>query len=79
MTLKGYPNSKNNWELVEGLENAEDLVQAWWTDNMAGDESPTVFTHYITVCCTPTKNDYEQSSAEPAVDLGFWESHLDTN
>ena len=57
---------------MEGLENAEDLVQAWWTDNMPGEELPTVFSGYIAVCFTPTKDGYEQHSFEPAVDLGFW-------
>jgi len=33
---KRYPNSQNSWEQVEGLENAEDLVEAWWTENMPG-------------------------------------------
>jgi len=76
---KGYPNSQNSWETVEGLENAEDLVQAWWTDNMPGEEFPTVFSAYITVCFTPTKDGYEQHSEDRAVDLGFWEPHLDTD
>jgi len=76
---KGYPNSKNSWEPVEGLENAEDLVQAWWTDNMLGEDFPTGFSGYITVCFTPTKNGYEQHSAAPTLDLGFWEPHLDTD
>ena len=35
---KGYPTSENSWEPVEGLENAEDLVQACWMDNMPGEE-----------------------------------------
>ena len=26
---KGSPNSENSWELVEGLEKGEDLVQEW--------------------------------------------------
>jgi len=76
---KGYPNSENRWEPVEGLENAEDLVQAWWTDTMAGEEFPTVFSGYITVCFTPTKDGYEQHTEKLTVDLGFWEPHLDTD
>jgi len=40
---KRYPNSENRWEPLEGLENATDLVQAWWTDNMPGEEFATVF------------------------------------
>ena len=47
---KGYLASENSWEPVEGLENAEGLVQPWWTDNMPGAEFPTVFSGYITVC-----------------------------
>jgi len=62
---------------VEGLENAEELVQAWWTDNMPGEEIPTVSSGYIPVCFTSTRDGYEQHSEEPAVDLGFWEHHLD--
>jgi len=76
---KGYPNSENSWEPVEGLESAEDLVQAWWTDNMPGEEFPTVFSGYIRVCFTPTKDGYKQHSEESAVDLGCWEPHLDTD
>jgi len=55
---KGYPNSKNSCEPVKGLENSEDLVQAWWIDNMPGEEFPIVFSSYITVCFTPTKDSY---------------------
>jgi len=44
---KGYPSSKNSWELVEGLENAGELLQAWWTDDMLEEEFPTVFSGYI--------------------------------
>jgi len=76
---KGYPNSENSWEPVEGLENMEDLVQVWWTDNMPGEEFPTLFSGYITVCFTLTKCGYEQHSEEQRVDLGFWEPHLDTD
>jgi len=75
---KQNTNSKNSWEPGEGLENAEDLVQAWWTDNIPGEEFPTVFSGYIMVCFTPTNDGYEQHSEEPTVDLGFWEPHLDT-
>jgi len=44
---KGYPNRKNSWEVVDGLENAEDLVQAWWNNNMPREEFPTVFSASI--------------------------------
>ena len=76
---KGYPNSENSGEPVEGLENGEDLLQAWWTDNVPGEEFTIVFSGYITVCFTPTQDGYEQHSEEPAVDLSFWEPHLDTD
>ena len=56
---KGYPNSENSWEQIEGLENAQDLVQAWWTNNMPGGEFPIVSSGYITVCFTPTKDGFE--------------------
>ena len=64
---------------MEGVENTEDLVQAWWADNMPGEEFATVFSGYITVFFTPTKDGYEQHSEEPTVHLGFWEPHLDTD
>jgi len=51
---KGYPNGENSWEPVKGLENAEDLVQAWWTNNMSWKEFLTVFSGYITVCFSCT-------------------------
>jgi len=56
---KVYPNRENSGAPVKGLENAEDLVQGWWTDNMTGEQFPTVFSGYITVSFTPTKNGYE--------------------
>jgi len=46
---------------------------------MPGEEFPTVFSAYITVCFTPTNDGYEQHSEEPTVDLCFWEPHLDTD
>jgi len=64
---------------VERLENAEDLVQAWWTDNMPGEKFPAVFSGYITVGFAHTKDRYEQHSEEPTVDMGFWEPHWDTD
>ena len=79
MKWKGYLNRENSGDLVEGFENAEDLVQAWWTDNLPGEEFPTVFSGYITVSFSPTKDDYEQYFEDSTVDLGFWEPHLDTN
>jgi len=76
---KGYPNGENSWEPVEGLENAEDLVQASGTDNMPGAEFPTICSGYITFCFTPTEDGYEQHSEEPTVDFGFWEPQLNTD
>jgi len=46
---------------------------------MPGEEFPTVFSAYIMVCFTPTKDDYEQQSKQRVVDLSFWEPHLDTD
>ena len=76
---KGYPRSENSWEPREGLENVEDLVQAWWTDDMLEEEFATVFSGCITVCSTPTKDGFEQFSCKPVVDKGFWEPHLNTD
>jgi len=76
---KRYPNSENSWEPVEELENADDMVQAWGTDKMPGEEFPTLFSGYITVCFTPTKDGYERYCEEPTVDWGFWEPYLDTD
>jgi len=45
---------------VVELENAEDLVQAWWTDNRPGEEFPAVLSGYITFGVTSTKNGYAQ-------------------
>ena len=79
MRRKGYPNSDNSWEPIEGLENTQDLVQAWWTDNMPGEEFPIVCSGYIKVYFTPTKDGFEQYAKEPVVDKGFWNPHLDTD
>ena len=76
---KGYPNSEKSWEPMEGLETAEELIQAWWTDNMPGEEFPTVFSGYISVCFSPTKDGWEYYSEEASVDKGLWEPHLDTD
>jgi len=76
---KSYPNRENSWEPGKGLENALDLVQAWWTDNLLGEDFPTVVCDDITVCVTPTKDSYAQHSEKPTVDLRFWQPHLDTD
>ena len=46
---------------------------------MLGEEFPTVFSDYISACFSPIKDGWEYYSAEPAVDKGFWEPHLDTD
>ena len=79
MKWNRYPNSENSWEPVEGLENAQDLVLAWWTENIPGEEFLIVFSSYITVCFTPTKNGFEQHAEAPVVHKGFWEPHLDSD
>jgi len=66
---KGYPNSEHSWDPVEALENAEDPVQTWWYENMLGEDYHTVFSAYINLRFTPTKDGYEQHSEEPTVDL----------
>ena len=76
---KGYPSSENSWEPIEGLENAKDMVEAWWTDNMPGDEFPTIFSSFITVGFSPIRDGFEVFVDEPAVDKGFWEPHLHTD
>ena len=79
MKWKKYANSENSWEPVEGLENAGGPVQAWWTYNMPGEKLRTVFSGYIAIYFTPTKNGYEKHSEELVVDLGFLGPHLDTD
>jgi len=64
---KGYPNSDNSWEPLECLENAIDLVQAWWTEKMPGDEFP-VETGFITMSYTPTMPSWTQFDDEGPVD-----------
>jgi len=68
---KGYPYSENRVEPVEGLENLEELVHAWLTDNMPEEEFPTICSSYITVCFSPSKDGYEEHSEEVTVDLEF--------
>ena len=74
----GYPSSENSWEPVEGLEPAEEMVQAWWTDNMPGQEFP-VFSGYISVGFNPVRDGVERYSSAGQVDRGFWDSHTDTD
>ena len=76
---KGYPSSENSWEPLEGLGNAADMVQAWWTDNMPGEEFPFVFSGYISIGFSPIKDGFEPYFDEPSVDKGFWDPHFDTD
>ena len=46
---------------------------------MPGEEFPNIFSGYITVCFTPTKDGFEEYYNELAVDKGFWEPHLATD
>ena len=64
---KGYLNSDNSSEPLECLQNAMDFVQAWWTDNMHGDEFP-VETRFITMSYTPTTPSWIQFEDEGPVD-----------
>jgi len=47
-----------------------DFVQAWWTDNMPGDEFP-VETRFITMSYTPTTPSWTQFEYEGPVDIDF--------
>jgi len=72
---KGYANSDNSWKPLECLENAMDLVQAWWTDNMPGDEFP-VETGFITMSYTPTTPSWTQFVDKGPVDRDFFKPYL---
>jgi len=72
---KGYPNSDNSWEPLECLKNAMDLVQAWWTDNMPGDEFP-VETGFITMSYTLTTPSWTQFEDEGPVDRDFFKLYF---
>ena len=74
----GYPSSENSWEPVEGLEHAADMVQAWWTDNMPGEEFP-VFSGYITVGFNPVFDGLKEFTDLGPIDKGFWDPHTDTD
>jgi len=63
---------------VEEHENAEDMVQAWRTDNMPGEEFPPASSCYIKVSLPALKDGYEPRSEKPALDLGFLEPDLET-
>ena len=73
----GYPSSENSWEPVEGLEHTQEMVQVWWTDNMAGQEFP-VFTGFISVRFNPVRDGMERFSDMGRVDKGFWDPNTDT-
>jgi len=72
---KGYPNSDNSWEPFECLENAINLVQAWWTDNMPADEFP-VETGFITMSYSPTTPSRTQFEDEGPVDSDFFKPYF---
>jgi hypothetical protein len=74
----GYPSSENSWEPVEGLEHADEMIQAWWTDNMPGEEFP-VFSGVITVGFSPTRAGFSEFEEEGPVDKGFWDPYLETD
>ena len=67
---KDYPASENSWEPIEGLKHAEEMVQAWWTDNMVGEEFP-VYSGWITIRIWPTKASFTEFGDEGRVDTGF--------
>ena len=73
----GYPTSENRWQPVEGLEYAEEMVQAWWTDNMPGQEF-SVSSGFISVGFNPVWDGMEKFRDWGPVDRGFWDPHADT-
>ena len=77
MKWAGYPSSENSWKPVEGLEHAREMVQAWWTENMPGQEFP-VLSGYISVGFNPVRDGVERYSSAGQVDRGFWDPHTDT-
>jgi len=68
---RGYPNSDNSWEQLECHENTMDLVQAWWTNNMPGDEFP-VESGFITMSYTPTTPTWTQFKHGRPIDSDFF-------
>jgi transposase InsO family protein len=78
VSWKGYPSSENSWEPIEGLRNAEDMIQEWWTDNMTGEEFP-VFTGYITIGFSPTRAGFSEYEEKGPIDKGFWDPHFETD
>jgi len=46
---------------------------------MLGEEFPTVFSGFIKVCFTPTKDGYGPHCEEPTVDFCFWEPHFESD
>jgi len=73
----GYSNSDNGWEPLKCLENAIDLVQAWWTDNMPGNEFP-VETGFITMSYTPTTPSWSQFENKVLVDSDCFKPHFES-
>ena len=74
---KGYPNSDNSWEPMQCLENAIDLVQAGWTNNMPGDEFP-VETGFITMSYTLTTPGWTQYEDEGPFDSDFFKPYFES-
>jgi len=75
---KDYPASENSWEPIKGLEHAEEVVQAWWMDNMIGEEFP-VNSGRITIRFSPTEPGLTEYVDEGPVDKGFWDTNLETD
>ena len=55
----------------------KEMVQAWWMDNMPGQELP-VFSGNISVGFNRVCNRVEEYSDTGQVDKGFWDPHTDT-
>jgi len=54
------------------------MVQAWWTDNMIGEECP-VYSGRITIGFSPTEAGLTEYVDEGPVDKGFWDPYLETD
>lgn len=46
---------------------------------MSGKKFPVVFSSYITIYFTPTKDGFELHAVKAMVDKELWEPHSDTN
>ena len=63
---------------MEGLEHTEEMVQAWWTDNMIGEEFP-VYSGRITIGFSSNEAGLTEYVDEWPVDKGFWDPYLETD